>query len=68
MDVRIQKRAVKLWLNLRKGELDDPKKLATDVSKIGHWGNGDYEVDLYSDEDLEYVMSLVKQSVKKNRK
>lgn len=37
-----------------------------DVSKIGHFGNGDYEVTLKDDEDFEYIMSLIKQSVKKN--
>ena len=23
--------------------LDDPKRLARDISEVGHWGNGDYQ-------------------------
>lgn len=68
VDVSIQKNALKMWLNLRQGELDDPRELARDVSSIGHWGNGDYEIVLRNEENLDYVMSLVKQSLKKNRR
>jgi len=57
-----------LWINLTKGELDDSKNLTRDVSATGHWGNGDYELQIDSDEDLEYILSLIKQSIKKNKK
>lgn len=43
-DIQLQKKGLKLWINLSKGELDDPKNLASDVSGVGHWGNGDYEL------------------------
>ena len=49
-------------------ELEDSKKLTRDVSEIGHYGNGDYQLQFSNDEDLEYVMSLIKQSLKKNKK
>ena len=29
---------------MKKGTLDDSKKLFRDVSNIGTWGNGDYEL------------------------
>ena len=61
-----QKKALKLWINLKTGELDDPKHLTKDVSHIGHWGNGDYEIQVKDDENLEYIASLIKQSYKKN--
>jgi predicted transport protein len=57
-----------MWINLHKGELNDPKKITRDVSKTGHWGNGDYELQIDSDDELEYIMSLVRQSLKKNSK
>jgi len=68
VDIHIQKKAIKMWINLAKGTLDDPKKISRDVSSIGHWGNGDYEIQVSSDEDLEYILSLIKQSLKKNKK
>jgi len=64
--VRPQKSSFKVWINLPKGELDDPKKMARDVSEVGHWGNGDYEVTLESSEMLDYLMTLIKQSYAKH--
>ena len=52
-------------INMKKGELDDPKKICKDVSNQGHWGNGDYEFRLVPDGDLDYIMFLLKQSYKK---
>ncbi|MDI9535416.1 MAG: DUF5655 domain-containing protein [Bacteroidota bacterium] len=68
VDVHIQRNQIKMWLNLQKGELDDPKGICRDVSQTGHWGNGDYEIAIQTDEDLEYILSLIKQAIKKNRK
>lgn len=68
VDVEIQKNRLKMWINLKKGELDDPKELAKDVSNIGHWGNGHYELKIDDDENLEYILSLIKQSLLKNKK
>ncbi len=62
-DVAVLKKSLKITINLKAGQLDDPKKLAQDVSNIGHWGNGDYQVQVDSDRDLEYIMSLVKQAL-----
>lgn len=68
VDILPQRKALKIWLNLNKGELDDPKGIAKDVSNTGHWGNGDYEIKIQNDDDLEYILSLIKQSMKKNKK
>ena len=68
IDIHPQRKALKMWLNMNIGELDDPKNLMRDVSTTGHWGNGDYELQINSDDDLEYILSLVKQSIRKNKK
>ncbi|HLM61683.1 MAG TPA: DUF5655 domain-containing protein [Pyrinomonadaceae bacterium] len=68
IDIHLQKQNLRIWINLKKNELDDPKKLAKDVSQTGHWGNGDYQLDLKNDEELEYILSLIKQSLNKNKK
>ncbi len=65
-DIHLKKSKLKIWINLTKGELDDPKRLARDVSKVGHWGNGDYEISLKPNADLDYLMILIKQSYKKH--
>jgi predicted transport protein len=66
VDVRPQKNQLKLWINLQKGALDDPKNVARDVSTIGHWGNGDYEAIVKSIDDLYYLMTLIQQSYAKH--
>ncbi len=63
IDITIQQKGIKMWINLRKGNLDDPKKLARDVSKTGHWANGDYELSVTNTTNLEYIMSLAKQAL-----
>ncbi|MBN9312940.1 MAG: hypothetical protein BGO40_10780 [Chryseobacterium sp. 39-10] len=63
VDIVILKNGLKIFINLKKGELDDPKKIMRDVSKIGHWGNGDYDIMVSNTENLEYIMSLIKQAL-----
>lgn len=68
IDILPQKKALKMWINMNKEELDDTKGITRDVSTTGHWGNGDYEIQIRDDENLEYILSLVKQSIKRNKK
>jgi predicted transport protein len=63
VDIEIQKSRLKLWINMKKGTLDDPKQITRDVSALGHGGNGDYEIIISNTRDLEYIMSLVKQAI-----
>jgi predicted transport protein len=63
VDVIVQKKALKLVINCRKGFLDDSKHLAVDISDSGHWGTGDYQVQVEDDSNLEYIMSLIKQAI-----
>ena len=65
-DIEVQKHALKLFINMRKGELNDPEEMADDVSSIGHWGNGDYRIYLKDDSDFDYILSLIKQSYEVN--
>lgn len=62
VDVQFQSKNLKIFINLKIGELDDPKGVCRDVSNIGHWGNGDYELKVDDDSDLDYIMFLIKQS------
>ncbi len=66
VDVEVQKHALKIFINLRKGTLNDPDDIADDVSGIGHWGNGDYRVYINSESDFDYIYDLIMQSYKEN--
>jgi predicted transport protein len=61
-EVRLQAKALKVWLDIPCSELDDPFNLARDVSKVGHYGTGQVELKLSSLDDLEKVMALIEQS------
>jgi len=63
-DIEIQKGGLKIFINVKSGQLDDPKNLARDVNGIGHWGNGDYELKATDDKNMEYIMSLIKQAIR----
>ena len=62
VDVVPQQTRLKLTLNMRFHELNDPKGIAKDVTNLGRWGNGDVEVVLQAREELPYIMGLVGQA------
>ena len=62
VDVVPQKIRLLLSLNIHFHELHDPKGQARDVTNMGRWGNGDVEVVLSKEEELPYVMGLVRQA------
>jgi len=64
-DVVIFNEGVVVYINMKKGELNDYLKKCQDMSDKGHWGNGDYKIVIRTVEDIDYVMSLVKQSFNK---
>ena len=66
-DVVLQGKGLKIYLNLKSGDLQDQKQIARDVSNVGHWGNGSYEIKLGDLDDIDYVLSLLKQSLRKNK-
>ncbi len=66
IDIVIQKAKIKIYINLKYTEIEDYKKVVRDVSSVGKWGVGDCEFDFSSIDELDYLMSLIKQSYKKN--
>ena len=63
VDIVPQQKALKISINAKWGKVEDPKKISKNVSNIGHYGNGDYEIQVHNDVNLEYIMSLVKQAL-----
>lgn len=68
VDIEFNQNKLKVYINLKKGKLDDPLNIAQDITKIGHWGNGDYRIEISSEDDIDNAMSLIKQSLKINKK
>ena len=71
VDMVLQKTKIKLWLNLPKGQLKDINKMAKVMrkesgEKIGHHGNGDYQIRISPNDDIPYLLTLIKQSYEQN--
>lgn len=64
--LHLQKKNIKIWLNAKWGEITEPKGIAYDVSNKGHYGYGDYEIDMSDDSQLEYILSLMKETLMKD--
>ena len=62
LSLKLHKNQIKLYLPIEKEKINDPKKLARDVSSIGHHGTGRYEIIINSTKDLDYITGLIKQS------
>ena len=68
VDIEFNQNKLKVYINLKKGTLVDPLNIAQDITKVGHWGNGDYRVEAFSEEDIDNLIPLIKQSLKVNKK
>lgn len=68
-DVIFYRNELRITLNVKSGKLKDSKKITTDFTKPkkGHWGNGDYEIKIGNENDIDYAMSLIKQSYDLNK-
>ncbi|WP_139524229.1 DUF262 and DUF1524 domain-containing protein [Helicobacter pylori] len=65
VDIVVQTKDLKLYLNMPFNELQDEKNLARDMTNKGHLGNGDIEVKLETKEDIPYCLGLIKQVLEK---
>jgi predicted transport protein len=68
VDVEFTQNKLRLDINMKKGTLDDPLNITRDITEIGHWGNGDYRVEISKEEDIDNVIPLIKQSLRINKK
>ncbi|OGZ31954.1 MAG: transporter [Candidatus Portnoybacteria bacterium RBG_13_40_8] len=70
VDIVVKQYGLKIFLNVKSGQLNDPQKLARDLTRpklIGHWGNGDYEVKIENESNIDSVFALIKQSYDLNK-
>ncbi|MCQ2706860.1 DUF262 and DUF1524 domain-containing protein [Helicobacter pylori] len=66
VDIVVQNKDLKLYLNMKFHELQDEKNLAKDrTNKKNHNGNGDIEVKLETKESIPYCLGLIRQALEK---
>ncbi len=65
VDIVVQNKDLKLYLNMKFNELQDEKNLASDATNKYHNGNGDIEVKLETKENIPYCLGLIKQALEK---
>ncbi len=65
VDIVVQNKDLKLYLNMPFNELQDEKNLARDMTNKGHLGNGDIEIKLETKENIPYCLGLIKQVLEK---
>lgn len=59
VDIKLQKGSIVLWLNTQYGSLNDPQRLITDVTHIGHHGNGDCQIKISDRAHMGYIKDLI---------
>ncbi|GAA8391753.1 DUF262 and DUF1524 domain-containing protein [Helicobacter pylori] len=65
VDIVVQTKDLKLYLNMKFNELQDEKNLARDMTNKNHSGNGKIEVKLETKENIPYCLGLIKQALEK---
>lgn len=60
--LKVQSKQIKLWIRMPQGKLEDPLKIARDVTKVGHHGTGGYEIIFSSDKDIPYILEIIKKA------
>ena len=61
-DIVPQAKRLRLSLKLPFSDINDPQRLCKDVADVGRWGVGDVEVGISSVDQLNYIMSLIRQA------
>lgn len=63
--VHVLQGGLRIWLQLKLGQIQSPPSFARDVSSIGHWGSGDLELRISSRSDLDQATEWIKRSFEK---
>ena len=61
----VGKHGIVLYLTLDPTEIKDPPANARDVRKIGHWGTGDFEIELKTMDDFEAAKKFIELAYRK---
>lgn len=62
VDIVFQKQRLRISINMKFSEINDPNGICKDVTGLGRWGNGDVELFMEHQDELDQIMEIVKQS------
>ena len=68
VDIEVMQKKLIVFINVKKGTLNDPMNILSDISNIGHHGNGDYSFDIYKQDDIDMIIPFIKKSYEINKK
>ena len=60
VDIKLQKSSINVWLNTQYGTIDDPRGIITDVTHVGHHGNGDCQIKVTSNSHMGYIKDIIR--------
>lgn len=63
-EVVLQAKGLKIYLDISEKEINDPKQLTRDCTRVGHWATGDIVLTIRDAKEIDYVISLIDQSYK----
>lgn len=66
-DIEVFKSKLRVSLNAKLGTISDPESKCRDITNIGTHGNGDYDININSIEDVPYLLELIKQALEQNK-
>ncbi|MBQ7562260.1 MAG: DUF262 domain-containing protein [Synergistaceae bacterium] len=61
-DIFFQSQRLKISINMKFADVNDPEGICRDVTGLGKWGNGDVEVYMEKLSDIDNVMYIIMQS------
>ena len=62
VDIVFQKQRLRISINMKFSEINDPNGICKDITGLGRWGNGDVELFMEHQDELDQIMEIVKQS------
>ena len=62
VDIVFQKQRLRISINMKFSEINDLNGICKDITGIGRWGNGDVELFMEHQDELDQIMEIVKQS------
>ena len=62
VDIVFQKQRLRISINMKFSEINDPNGICKDITGIGRWENGNVELFMEHQDELDQIMEIVKQS------